>query len=195
MKILWAPWRMSYLQGNAQPDGVPSGGPGSAERADAGLTAAQVRAEYGAGEPGCIFCDKPRQARDEANLIVWRGHRAYALLNLYPYNNGHLMVVPYQHANTLEALPLEAATELMALSQRAITALRDLYNPHAFNLGMNLGAAAGAGIAGHLHLHIVPRWNADTNFMTVTGDTRVIPEDLGVTWQRLVAWSSGQVVK
>lgn len=138
---------------------------------------------------GCIFCDKPREARDAENLIVQRGQMAYVLLNLYPYNNGHFMVVPYAHVPSPEQLEAATLTEMMVLMNQGLTALRTLYNPHAFNVGMNIGAAAGAGIAAHAHLHVVPRWAADTNFMTVTSETRVIPEDLKVTWQRMKeAW-------
>jgi len=138
---------------------------------------------------GCIFCDKPSENHDAENLIVQRGQTAYVILNLYPYNNGHLMVVPYAHVPSPEQLEAVTLTEIMALMNQGITVLRTLYSPQAFNVGMNIGMAAGAGIAGHVHLHVVPRWAGDTNFMTVAAETRVIPEDLTTTWQRMKnAW-------
>lgn len=164
MEHLWSPWRMNYLTGQAKAEDPP-------------------------GPTGCIFCDKPAENRDDANLIVFRGENAFVLLNLYPYNNGHLMVVPYTHAPTLEVLDAPTLTEMMLLTNQALAALRALYNPQAFNIGMNIGSAAGAGIAEHVHLHVVPRWAGDTNFMTVTAGARVIPEDLRITQRRLVeAW-------
>jgi ATP adenylyltransferase len=142
-----------------------------------------------AGSVGCIFCDKPAEGQDEKNLIVERGQRAYVILNLYPYNNGHLMVVPYTHVASPEQLDEATLTEMMLLLNHSLTALRSMYNPQAFNVGMNIGTAAGAGIAEHVHLHAVPRWAGDTNYMTVTAGTRVIPEDLRETWQRMrTAW-------
>lgn len=159
MEHLWSPWRMSYLQASS-----PAAG-------------------------GCIFCEKPQQDRDDENLLVRRGAAAYVLLNLYPYNNGHFMVVPYQHVNSPEQLEAAALTEMMVLLNQGLAALRSMYNPQAFNIGMNIGAAAGAGIADHVHLHAVPRWAGDTNFMTVAAGTRVIPEDLHLTCRRMrAAW-------
>ena len=140
---------------------------------------------------GCIFCEKPAEARDEDNLIVHRGKLGYVILNLYPYNNGHFMVVPYVHMPSPEHLDAATLTEMMLLMNRGLQALRAMYNPQAFNVGMNIGGAAGAGIAGHVHLHAVPRWAGDTNFMTVTAGTRVLPEDLRETWRRMrEAWPS-----
>lgn len=127
---------------------------------------------------GCIFCTKPAAADDRANHIVWRGERAFVLLNTYPYNNGHLMVAPYAHTDALEDLPVETTAEIMALTQDAIRALKREFNPQGINVGINLGAAAGAGIKDHLHVHVVPRWAGDTNFMPVIADVRVIPESL-----------------
>lgn len=161
MNNLWAPWRMTYLQSNREP--------------------------AASGPDACIFCDKPKADDDEGNLIVHRGAACFVILNLYPYNNGHLMVVPYAHVATLEDLAVEPAAEMMTLAQTAVRVLRGMYQPQGFNLGINLGASAGAGIAAHVHLHVVPRWSGDTNFMTVTGDTRVIPEDLRETWRRMRA--------
>lgn len=138
---------------------------------------------------GCIFCQKGEPGGDEANLLVARGAHNYALLNLYPYTNGHLLIAPYAHVADLEDLPPEAAAELMAMTQRAVRALKTAYRPQGINCGMNLGACAGAGVAGHLHMHVLPRWPGDVSFMTSIGETRVLPEDLAVTWQRLrEAW-------
>ncbi len=127
---------------------------------------------------GCIFCDKAGDGDDRTNHVVWRGKTAFVLLNTYPYNNGHLMVAPYAHIGDLDELPLETLTEIMALCQDAIKALKKDFNPDGINLGLNLGAAAGAGVKDHLHVHVVPRWTGDTNFMPVLADVRVIPQSL-----------------
>lgn len=134
---------------------------------------------------GCIFCQKATEQRDEANWILHRGRHCYALLNLYPYSTGHLMLAPYVHAAALAGVSAEALAEMMELARRSEHALEQVYHPDGLNLGMNLGKAAGAGVAGHVHLHILPRWFADSNFITVVGETRVIPEDLSVTYQKL----------
>jgi ATP adenylyltransferase len=133
--------------------------------------------------PGCVFCDA--QSNDQASLIVHRGHTCFVILNLYPYNNGHLMIVPVRHIGSLAAATSEEACELMELTRLAEIALTDAYAPHGMNMGMNLGKPAGAGVLDHLHLHVVPRWNGDTNFMTVVGQTRVLPEELDVTAEKL----------
>ena len=133
---------------------------------------------------GCLFCVKPDEEDTEAH-IVHRGRLCYVILNRFPYNNGHLMVVPHAHVATLEDLDAESLAELTALTQLCIRVLRAAYNPQGFNLGMNIGEAAGAGVAGHIHLHVVPRWGGDTNYMTVVAQTRVIPEWLDQTYQRL----------
>jgi ATP adenylyltransferase len=156
---------MSYLQGDDKPEGE--------------------------GQAACIFCVSATAeagcAADE--LIVTRGQHAFVMLNRYPYNNGHLMVVPYPHVSSLEYLDTPTLTELMLLVKQALAVLGAVYNPQAFNLGMNIGEASGAGIAEHVHFHVVPRWAGDTNYMTVVGQTRVIPEDLSETCQRLsAAW-------
>ncbi|MGE3272756.1 MAG: HIT domain-containing protein [Chloroflexota bacterium] len=145
------------------------------------------RMNYVGGErpAGCIFCAKPAEDQDEQNLILGRSAHAYALLNLYPYNSGHLMVVPYLHTGDLAALPSDIAGDVMALTQRAIAAITEEYQPAGFNVGMNLGEVAGGSISAHLHVHVVPRWGGDTNFMPVTADTKVLPETLERTWQRL----------
>lgn len=145
----------------------------------------------GAPAGGCVFCLKAADGHDEENLVVARGRHNYALLNLYPYTNGHLLIAPYAHLAQLEDLPAKAAAELMAMTQDAVRALRAVYHPEGLNCGMNLGACAGAGVAGHLHMHVLPRWGGDVSFMTSIGETRVLPEELPVTWQRLRdAWPS-----
>ena len=135
----------------------------------------------------CIFCDKSAAAQDDKNLIVHRGHRNFLLLNLFPYTVGHVMVAPYRHIASLTEAEPEELAELMDLTRRTEAALREVYRPQGLNLGMNLGAAAGAGVAGHLHMHVLPRWVADANFMTVVGETRVLPEALETTWAKLRA--------
>jgi ATP adenylyltransferase len=140
----------------------------------------------GTGRPvGCIFCDKPAENRDEEHLILGRSERAYVLLNLYPYNSGHLMIVPYLHTGDLATLPPEIGAEVLALTQRSIRALTEEYRPQGFNVGMNLGEVSGGSVSAHLHLHVVPRWGGDTNFMPVTADTKVLPETLEQTYRRL----------
>jgi ATP adenylyltransferase len=156
MKRLWTPWRMAYLTGTDKP------------RSDS----------------GCIFCAKIA-APDESEHVLCRGQFAYVTLNRYPYNNGHLMIIPYAHVASLEDLDTPTLTELMLLTTRGLAVLRQAYRPDGFNIGVNLGQAAGAGIAEHVHIHIVPRWNADTNFMPIVGETRVIPETLDQTFARL----------
>jgi ATP adenylyltransferase len=135
-------------------------------------------------ETGCIFCDAPKQS-DEKVRIVHRGAHCYIILNIYPYTNGHVMIVPYAHLDELQKLPADAAQEMMALSQRMESVLRSLYRPDGINLGMNLGKAAGAGVSGHIHMHVLPRWIADASFVTVIGETRIMPEALEDTWTRL----------
>jgi len=133
---------------------------------------------------GCVFCDAPRLPASES-LLVHEGSTCYIVLNLYPYNNGHLMVVPYRHTATLASLTTDELPELMLLTQRAEIALTEAYQPHGLNVGINLGKPAGAGILDHLHVHLVPRWNGDTNFMTAIGNVRVLPEDLQASANRL----------
>src|SRR3954451_8843359 len=134
---------------------------------------------------GCIFCLESQSDQDEENLIVSRGKLNFALLNLYPYTSGHLMVAPYQHVATLEDAPEETALEMMALTRTAQHHLRQIYKPAGYNLGMNIGESAGAGVAGHIHMHVLPRWTGDANFMTTVAETRVIPEDLSTAWRKL----------
>jgi len=134
---------------------------------------------------GCVFCTAAAVAGDRENLIVHRAARNFIILNRFPYTNGHVMVVPFDHVSTLEELPEDALLEMIRLAQRAEKHLRAIYHPDGINLGMNIGHSAGAGIASHIHMHILPRWQGDTNFMTVTAETRVLPETLDVTWDRL----------
>lgn len=141
-------------------------------------------------DDGCIFCEYPKQDKDEENLIVFRGKLCFVIMNRYPYSAGHLMVIPYRHLHNFAELTAEELTELMQLAQKAVSVLTQVMSPHGFNLGMNIGKVAGAGIDQHLHLHIVPRWNGDTNFMPVVGDTRVISEALEAAYSRIkAAWN------
>jgi ATP adenylyltransferase len=133
----------------------------------------------------CVFCEAVKGGDDARAGIVYRGEHCFIILNAYPYTPGHVMVVPYAHLDELQKLPAEAAHEMMSLSQRMETVLRELYHPDGINLGMNIGKAAGAGIAGHIHMHVLPRWVADANFLSVVGETRILPETLDVTWKRI----------
>jgi ATP adenylyltransferase len=159
MDYLWTPWRYRYVTS------ADTSGEGSS----------------------CIFCGLLRSGDDAKTLIVHRGEHNFIVLNAYPYTCGHSMIVPYQHLDRLDKLPREAANEMIDLAQRLETAFRDLYHPDGVNIGMNVGKAAGAGIAGHIHMHALPRWVADANFMSVIGETRVLPEDLATTYERLKA--------
>ena len=162
MDYLWSPWRYVYVK---SADSIP----------------------------GCVFCGilgegkDPRVAteNDRKNWILHRGRECFVVLNAYPYNSGHLMVIPYAHLDELSKLPATAVHEMMDLCQKVEAALRQVYQPDGINLGMNLGKAAGAGVAGHIHMHMLPRWMADSNFMTVVGETRVLPETLDQTWEKL----------
>jgi ATP adenylyltransferase len=182
MDHLWTPWRYAYVTGaerHKPKPGVPdalSAWPGDHHCVFCNLIAAvDYAVEHGAA---------PEQAEFAAH-ILGRGETCFLVLNAYPYNSGHLMVVPYQHDASLAALPLETAAELMRQARRAERVLREVYTPDGLNLGLNLGKAAGAGVAGHLHLHAVPRWDGDTSFMSVVAETRVLPEQLDETWRRL----------
>ena len=140
----------------------------------------------------CIFCAKSQDSSDTENLIVYRGSLTFALLNLYPYTNGHLMIAPYAHVATLEDAAEEVATEMMLQTRKAQRILRSVYRAPGFNIGMNIGRCAGAGIAGHIHMHVLPRWPGDVNFMTTVGETRVMAEELGETYRKLsAAFGSG----
>jgi ATP adenylyltransferase len=133
---------------------------------------------------GCVFCEAPRRDDVEA-FILFRGHESFVIMNIFPYTTAHLMIAPYMHVSSLAEVPKPVTDEMMDLAKRCLTVLEQVYHPHGYNLGMNLGRAAGAGIADHVHLHVLPRWNGDTNFMTTVGETRVLPEDLPTTYNKL----------
>lgn len=135
---------------------------------------------------GCIFCEKAAEREDRKNYILHRAERNYILLNLYPYTSGHLMIAPYEHVATLGEVAEGTLEEMIRLARDAERALRNVYQPVGFNLGMNIGECAGAGVAGHIHLHVVPRWPGDSNFMTTVGETRVLPESLEATYEKLL---------
>ena len=136
-------------------------------------------------EDGCPFCIAQEMQDSVENLIVYRGERVYVILNRYPYTSGHIMVNPFEHVATLEELAPETRAEMMELTSRCTAILKDIYKPQGFNIGANIGEAGGAGVLGHIHMHIVPRWNGDTNFMTALGQTRVLPEALEDTYERI----------
>jgi len=134
----------------------------------------------------CVFCLVQKDpVKDEENYVLHRAATSYVILNLYPYATGHLLVVPYAHVADLDATDKETSDEMMDLSKRCLATLRDVYRPDGFNLGMNMGTAAGAGVVNHVHIHVLPRWTGDTNFMTTVGDSRVLPEALRTTYQKL----------
>jgi ATP adenylyltransferase len=185
MDRLWTPWRYSYITGADQPAhaGVPE--------------ELSAWPPTGTEDTRCVFCNMiaavdyaiehgmARETAERAVYLVYRGLHCFVCLNAFPYSTGHMMIVPYQHEASLAALSPDAAGEMMDLARRAELALREVYNPGGINMGLNLGEAAGAGIADHIHLHALPRWVGDTNFMTVTAETRVLPEPLDVTWNKV----------
>jgi ATP adenylyltransferase len=134
---------------------------------------------------GCVFCIKPRERRDASNLVLHRGRHGFVIMNRFPYNSGHLMVAPYGHVKALELLQPDVILDLLSLTRLSLSALRAEIRPEGFNIGINVGRVSGAGIEDHLHLHIVPRWNGDTNFMPLFAETRVIPEHLQATYRKL----------
>jgi ATP adenylyltransferase len=155
---LWSPWRSEYITSGA---------------ADS-------------ESHGCVFCEIEKHPdQDEANLVIHRALHAFIVLNRYPYTSGHLLIVPFEHVGQLDAAARQTTDEMMELTKRSQTALREVYQPSGFNVGMNLGESAGAGIVDHIHIHILPRWTGDTNFMTTVGETRVLPEDLTTTYKKL----------
>lgn len=154
---LWAPWRLTYIE----------------------------KASKETGEKGCIFLDLPSQNEDRKNLILYRGKTAFVMMNLFPYTNGHLMVAPYKHTAEMGELSNEELLEINQLVARSLGWLREAYGPDGFNIGVNIGRAAGAGVPQHVHWHIVPRWNGDTNFMGVVGEIRVLPQSLEESYDRL----------
>jgi ATP adenylyltransferase len=140
---------------------------------------------------GCIFCLAAAEDNDEENLIFFRGETVFMILNRYPYTSGHVMCVPYAHVDRLHAMSQAARAEMMELTNQAVDVLQQVYKPQGFNVGLNLGEMAGAGLADHLHMHIVPRWGGDTNFMSSVGETRVLPESLDETYERVKsAWET-----
>lgn len=151
------------------------------------------RMELLAGEKptGCVFCELPKSKDDRKNLIVHRGERCFVILNKYPYNNGHLMIVPTRHSSDLTSLTEDESREMFALTQKSIEVLGQGYKPEGFNVGMNLGAAAGAGIRDHLHMHVVPRWNGDTNFLPVLSGVKSMPQHLDASFTQLSALFGG----
>jgi ATP adenylyltransferase len=153
---IWAPWRLKYVKDASKDSGEE-----------------------------CIFCSKPEAGDDEANLIVHRGERCFVILNLFPYTNGHLMVAPYDHIGSLPEVEPETVAEMMSLAQQGIRVLGDVYGPRGFNVGCNQGRVAGAGVEHHIHMHVVPRWGGDTNFMPVLADTRVMPQTLEQSYEAL----------
>jgi ATP adenylyltransferase len=159
MDILWSPWRFRYVTEAAKSD-------------------------------RCIFCDKAAgdASHDREALILHRARSSFVILNLYPYTPGHTMIAPYDHVGDLSELDAATLQEMMELAQKVQAALKESYHPEGYNLGMNLGKCAGAGVADHLHLHLLPRWSGDSNFMTVIGETRVQPEDLFTTYDKLVTF-------
>ena len=134
---------------------------------------------------GCLFCIKAAENKDAENYVLYRGKLNFVLLNLFPYTNGHLMIAPYEHVATLADTSQDALAEMMRLIRQAEINLRAVYRPDGFNLGMNIGASAGAGVAGHIHMHVLPRWTGDANFMSTIGETRVLPEELPLTYEKL----------
>lgn len=146
------------------------------------------RMSYIGAEPttsGCIFCEKAADSEDERNLVLWRGERCFALMNIFPYNNGHLMIAPYVHKPTILELDTATLTEMMTLAQRCVTACQAALGAQGFNIGINQGTVAGAGIADHVHMHVVPRWNGDTNFMPVVADVKVMPDFIENTYRQI----------
>jgi ATP adenylyltransferase len=192
MERLWTPWRYEYVsraQDSSRP-GVPEA-----------LSAWPGRAD---GDCDCVFCNMiaavdhaiasgmPIGEAEKAAHILVRAKSCFLCLNAYPYATGHILIVPYVHADSLAALSRDDAGEMMSLAQRVEVVLRTVYRPAGMNFGLNLGEAGGAGIAGHIHMHALPRWIGDTNFMTVTADTRVLPEALDTTWEKIrAAWVDG----
>ena len=134
----------------------------------------------------CIFCDKPKDTKDKENFILYRGKLSFVMMNLYPYNNGHLMVSPYKHISSITKLESEDLFDLLKVTQISTQILENVFNPGGFNIGMNIGKSGGAGFADHVHIHIVPRWNGDTNFMPVLSETKVMPEHLNSTYDKLL---------
>jgi len=159
MEMMWAPWRGDYITGTVDQE-IPK-------------------------SEECVFCEAQKVQADRDRYIIHRGKNAFVILNLYPYNNGHMMIIPNSHICKPEMMDAETRCEVMDLIIKAEVVLDKVYKPHGINIGANIGAAAGAGIAQHMHFHILPRWNADVNFMTAVANTRVIPESLEISWKKI----------
>lgn len=193
MDRLWTPWRYAYITRTTQQarTGVP----------------AELSAWPAAEDKHCVFCNMiaatdyaiaqgmPAETAERYSHIVHRGQHCFLCLNAFPYATGHVLILPYFHTDSLAAAPIEAAHEMIELAQITERALRSIYRPDGINLGMNLGEAAGAGVAGHIHMHALPRWIGDTNFMTVTAETRVLPETLDTTWEKLRSFFCSDTTK
>ena len=159
MDVLWSPWRYSYITGESGPN---------------------------RGDDSCVFCEILKgPASDAENFILMRAGSNFVILNIFPYATGHLMIVPYEHVADLDKTDKQTSDEMMDLAKRCQTALSEIYKPQGFNMGLNIGNAAGAGVAGHVHLHVLPRWVGDSNFMTTIGETRTMPESLETTYKKL----------
>jgi ATP adenylyltransferase len=158
MDYLWSPWRYRYV--SALNPGPPA-------------------------EPGCLFCRVAAESKDAENFVLLRAERNFVMLNRFPYTSGHLMIAPFAHVGTLEEADPADLAEMMALTQRVEAAVRVAYQPDGVNIGMNIGRSAGAGVAGHIHMHVLPRWHGDVSFMTTVAETRVLPEDLAETFKKL----------
>ena len=164
METMWAPWRSEYINQTADPDKPKTN--------------------------SCVFCDALKTTDDHERYIIYRGEVSFVILNKFPYNNGHMLVMPNRHISRPDMMTEKERFEIMNLIVKAQTVLYTVYNPHGVNIGANIGAAAGAGIAQHMHFHVLPRWNADVNFMTAVANTRVIPESLEETWTKIrEAWN------
>ncbi|UCD72461.1 MAG: HIT domain-containing protein [Syntrophobacterales bacterium] len=159
MKVVWAPWRMTYIEDDRK--------------------------------QGCLFCSTVKETDDKGNLILYRSSRSFIIMNRFPYTSGHLMVSPNRHVASIDKLDEGEMMELMALLKKSIFVLKRAFKPDGFNVGMNIGRGAGAGIEDHMHFHIVPRWNGDTNFMPVLFETKVMPEYLEKTYERLISFVRG----
>lgn len=160
MDVLWSPWRYEYIKSGDGEKSAPA---------------------------ECVFCRIAREKDDdERNFVIYRGEHNFIVLNIYPYISGHLLIIPYSHIADLDFVNDATSNELMDLTKRCQTVMREVYNPHGFNVGINLGKAAGAGVAEHLHLHFMPRWFGDANFMSTVAETRVVPEDLRTTYDKLI---------
>ena len=164
METMWAPWRSEYINGTVNPDKPKN--------------------------DACVFCEALKADNDEERFSIYRGEAAFVILNLFPYNNGHMLVLPNRHISRPDMMTDQERVEVMNLVVKAQSVLYQVYHPAGVNIGANIGAAAGAGIAQHMHFHVLPRWNADVNFMTAVANTRVIPEALSETWRKIRdAWN------